>query len=508
MKCFKCGAEVRPPARFCGICGTAASDPHESTLVSGPEEGDELLTRVRMILTGEYQVERELGRGGMAVVYQATEVGLGRVVALKVLPPDLGLTGRTVERFKREARTVGELEHPNIVPVYRVGQVGGVLHIVMKYVEGRPLDSIIGAQGALPIPVVLYVLRGVVRALAYAHDRGIVHRDVKGANILVDRDGRVMVSDFGVALRASDVTLTIDGSVIGTPPFMSPEQCSGRRAGPQSDQYSLGIVAFHMLSGAVPFHAETLAGIMQHHFFTPVPDLRGVRDDVPDALLDILLRALAKDPDQRFATTRQMAAAIEAIPFSEADRQLSERTLQQLSRGETFAPITTRSLPPLPDAPTTPIQLPVRGMPWSRRRMAAVGAVAAVVILALWWSGRPWGGPVARAEPQPADSPAVPLAVPESSRPATESRRAAPAPAPAPPPGMLRLLTTPPDAEIFIDDRRAGIGSLFDHPVAAGPRRLRIQAPGYRTVDSLIVIPSGNTLSLGRIILRDRDSVP
>src|SRR6266542_5333289 len=134
----------------------------------------------------------------MGIVFRATEVGLQRQVALRVLSPDLGLTGRAVARFKREARTVAELEHPNIVPVYRVGQLGGVLHIAMKFIEGRSLDAIVEAQGPLPVPVILYVLRGTTRALAYAHDRGIVHRDVKGAKILVDRDGRVMVSDFGV----------------------------------------------------------------------------------------------------------------------------------------------------------------------------------------------------------------------------------------------------------------------------------------------------------------------
>src|SRR5256886_15054314 len=176
---------------------------------------------------------------------------------------------------------VAEIDHPNIIPVYRVGQIGGILFIVMKFVEGKSLDAILQEQGALSVPVTLHVLRAAARALAYAHACGIVHRDVKGANILIDSDGRVMVSDFGVALRSADVTLTADGTVIGTPPFMSPEQCAGRRAGPQSDQYSLGIVAFQMLAGSLPFHADTLAGVMHHHFFTPVPDLTLVRDDLP-----------------------------------------------------------------------------------------------------------------------------------------------------------------------------------------------------------------------------------
>src|SRR5438046_3558435 len=222
----------------------------------------------------------------------------------------------------------------------------------MKFIDGRSLDVIIDAQGALPVPVVLYVLRGTCRAAAYAHDCGIVHRDLKGANILVDRDGRVMVSDFGVALRSSDVTLTADGTVIGTPPFMSPVQCAGRRAGPQSDQYALGIVAFQMLTGAVPFQADTLLGIMHHHFFTPVPDVRLVRDDVPSALIDVLHVALAKEPGARYASTRDMLTAVEAIPFSEADRRESERLLRALGAASLGAKVALRPLPTPPSGPT------------------------------------------------------------------------------------------------------------------------------------------------------------
>src|SRR5438876_1219842 len=247
---------------------------------------------------------------------------------------------------------VAEIDHPNIIPVYRVGQIGGILFIVMKFVEGKSLDAILQEQGALSVPVTLHVLRAAARALAYAHACGIVHRDVKGANILIDSDGRVMVSDFGVALRSADVTLTADGTVIGTPPFMSPEQCAGRRAGPQSDQYSLGIVAFQMLAGSVPFHADTLAGVMHHHFFTPVPDLTLVRDDLPAHLLDVVRRALNKDPDRRFKATRDMLTAIEATAFSERDRQKSERTLQHLVQGRAVRKITTHALPPLADMPT------------------------------------------------------------------------------------------------------------------------------------------------------------
>src|SRR5438094_5513304 len=195
----------------------------------------------------------------------------------------------------------------------------------MKFIEGRSLDAIIEAQGALPVPVVAYVLRGTSRAAAYAHDRGIVHRDLKGANILVDRDGRVMVSDFGVALRASDVTLTADGAVIGTPGYMSPEQCAGQRATPQGDHYSLGMVAFQMLTGTLPFQADTLAGIMHHHFFTPLPDVNVARDDIPPELAQIIARLTAKKPADRYPTTRDLLTEIDSVPLDTAARREAEQ---------------------------------------------------------------------------------------------------------------------------------------------------------------------------------------
>src|SRR6266853_408288 len=438
----------------------------------------------------------------MAVVFKATEIGLRRVVALKVLPPELGLTARAAERFKREARMVAEIDHPNIIPVYRVGQIGGILFFVMKFIEGKSLDAILQEQGALSVPVTLYVLRAAARALAYAHACGIVHRDVKGANILVDSDGRVMVSDFGVALRSSDVTLTADGTVIGTPPFMSPEQCAGRRAGPQSDQYSLGIVAFQMLAGSVPFHADTLAGVMHHHFFTPVPELTLVRDDLPAQLLDVVRRALNKDPDRRFKTTREMLTAIEATAFSERERQKSERTLQHLVQGRAVRRITTRALPPLADMPTLAMAaLPAIPTRPRRRlastvRLAVLTAVALVAGGAVWLLGRPSGAP-APAVGAPVDSPSGRSASVPPPRPVI--RRA------APPTGRLRLLTTPTNAEIFIDGRRVGIGSVFDEvPISPGARHLEVRARGYETFDTTVVIEVGSTLSLKRVTLRSR----
>ncbi len=495
MNCFRCGAAIPEGARFCASCGTIAVDPHDATLLVETEHPEALFQRVRMVLAGEYDVERELARGGMGVIFKATEVGLRRAVALKVLPPELGLSVKVAERFKREARMVAELDHPNIIPVYRIGQVGGIFFIAMKFIEGRSLGLMIDTQGALPVPVALQVLRGATRALAYAHDRHIIHRDIKGGNILVDHEGRVLVSDFGVALRASDVSLTVDGAVIGTPPFMSPEQCAGRRTGPQSDQYSLGIVGFQMLSGAVPFHADTIAGVMQHHFFTPAPDVRQARDDVPAALAEVLNRTLEKDPAARFPATRDMLAALEAIPFSELDRRESEEALRQLVQGTAIAKVPARSLPPLPESPTMPLAPAVPRRP--RRLPVRVGVAASGILLLglalglMRLTARRGDAPVGPAQ-VPAPPPTVQAAKPP---PAAEPRAARPSG------GKLRVLTSPSDAEILIDGRRVGVGSAFDLPLGVGERRLEVRAAGYKSFDTTLVVTAGSTVALGRITL-------
>jgi tetratricopeptide (TPR) repeat protein len=300
---------------------TNAPDPHP------------LLALLRTELAPDYAVEREVGRGGMAVVFLANEVQLGRAVAIKVLPPEMALAPNVAERFKREARMAASLDHPNIIPVYRVGQAGGVHYMVQKFIEGRSLDAILGNQGALPISVTLHILRCVTSALAFAHGRGIIHRDIKGANILIDTDGRILVSDFGIARAVEDVALTASGAVVGTPAFMSPEQCSGQPLGPQCDQYSLGVVAFQMVTGSVPFMAPTLPAIMQHHFFTPVPDIEQMREGVPLELRELISRALAKKPEDRYASTDDMLAAVEAIAFSDSTRKRAESALRELARG-------------------------------------------------------------------------------------------------------------------------------------------------------------------------------
>jgi serine/threonine protein kinase len=322
--------------------------------------GDALLAMVKKELGHDYRIEKELGRGGMAVVYKGVETALERVVAIKVVPPESANAGQAAERFRREARLAASLDHANIIPVYRVGQAGPLHFMAMKFVEGRAVDSIIESQGALPLSVVIAILRYSAAGLAFAHERKIVHRDIKGANILVDKDGRVMVSDFGIARALEEVSLTASGMVIGTPYYMSPEQCGGQKISPQSDQYSLGIMGFQMLTGEVPFNAESMVGVIQHHYMTPVPDITLVRSDAPKELLDIIYCSLNKAPEDRFTTTREMAQALENIPQSDQDREEAEKLLKELSAGHAIPKVRTGTLPPLtltisgPSAPVVP----------------------------------------------------------------------------------------------------------------------------------------------------------
>lgn len=531
------------------------SDSGAETLRLDAEEMDLLLQVVQRELAKDYDITRELGRGGMAVVYQAVEVDLGRRVALKVLPPDMAMSRTMAERFKREARMSASLDHPNIIPIFRVGQAGSLFYIAMKLVEGRSLNEIIETQGALPMPVVIHLMRGITAALAYAHDRGIVHRDVKCANVLIDRDGRAMVSDFGIARTMEDPTMTVPGVVMGTPYFMSPEQCAARRIGPQSDQYSLGIVLFQLLTGLVPFHADTLPAIMHHHFYTPVPDVANVRSDVPPALAAVLSRALAKKPEERFATTAAMLAAVEAVPFSSEDRRQADMMLKQLVLGAPLEKVGAATLPPLPPT-ATPSGTPLIGAPVSRRRRPGFGIIAAAAAVAVAASigttmltargaalppaatvtpltaapasdagfAQPAGAatvsgsevasgsnaltPVApAAERSEPDTPPVRQAASTRSTAPARSAAAVPAPRRETPPvstatGMIRLRAYPVDAEIVVDGTTLGRGVLFDAPLSVGTHRLRVSASGYQPHDTVFTVQEGVTTQIPPVELQ------
>ncbi len=266
---------------------------------------------VRSALRGQYDIQHELGRGGMGIVLLARDERLDRLVALKVLPPQLAEHAETKERFLREARMAAQLSHPNIVPVYRADEINGFAFFAMGFVEGETLGERIRDRGALPAADVVRVLRETAWALAYAHARGIVHRDVKPDNILLERSsGRSVVTDFGIARSDFNPALTQDGYVLGTVHFMSPEQASGEPLDGRSDLYALGCIGFLALSGRLPFEGSAPQAILVAHATKEPPSLRSVAPAVPPALATVIDRCLRKRADDRFANGEELADAL------------------------------------------------------------------------------------------------------------------------------------------------------------------------------------------------------
>jgi serine/threonine-protein kinase len=286
------------------------------------------VTPVRAALSGQYEIQRELGRGGMGIVLLARDERLDRLVALKVLPPQLAEHAETKERFLREARMAAQLSHPNIVPVYRADEINGFAFFAMGFVEGETLGERIRDRGALPAADVVRVLRETAWALAYAHARGIVHRDIKPDNILLERgSGRSVVTDFGIARSDFNPALTQDGYVLGTVHFMSPEQASGESLDGRSDLYALGCIGFLALSGRLPFEGAAPQAILVAHATKEPPSLRSVAPSVPPALAAVIDQCLRKRADDRFANGEQLAdalgKALEAVESAARDECIS-----------------------------------------------------------------------------------------------------------------------------------------------------------------------------------------
>jgi eukaryotic-like serine/threonine-protein kinase len=272
---------------------------------------DALFLSFQQAVVGRYSLERELGRGGMGVVYLAREVLLDRPVAIKLLPPELAARPELRDRFMREARTAARLSHPYIVPIHAVDEIGGFVFIVMAYVDGGTLAQRIAAHGPLPAHDVTRIMREVAWALAYAHAQGVVHRDIKPANILLERGtGRAMVADFGIARLAETTGDTAAGVVLGTPEFMSPEQATAEELDGRSDLYALGIVAYLALTGTLPFTANTAQGVIAQHLTQPPPPVATIARGIPRSLAQAIDKCLQKQPSARFPNGEALADAL------------------------------------------------------------------------------------------------------------------------------------------------------------------------------------------------------
>ena len=301
-----------------------------------PDMASDFAARARA-LSPDFELQREIGRGGMGVVYLALDVKLDRPVAIKVLPEHLSGVSEVRARFLQEARTAAKLSHPNIVPIYRADELRGVVFFVMAHIDGESLAERLSRRGPLAPAVAVRLLRDVAVALDYAHSRGIVHRDVKPENILVERESeRPLVTDFGIARMTEAAPLTATGQVLGTVHYMSPEQVSGDPLDGRSDLYSLGVVGFRALAGRLPFDSETASAVLVAHVTKAPPRLAEVVPHVSRAIASVIDRCLAKEPAARYQSGAALARALEeamgtpGVELEQMPPVLSQREAQEV----------------------------------------------------------------------------------------------------------------------------------------------------------------------------------
>ncbi|MBI5959291.1 MAG: protein kinase, partial [Chloroflexi bacterium] len=343
-------------------------------------------------MLGQYQVIEQIGMGGMATVYKAYQANMDRFVAVKVLPKQLAEDPTFYGRFEQEARTIAKLENKNILPVYDYGEHAGYTYLVMRYVGEGTLQHLI-KRGPLGLDDAERYLTQIAEALHYAHEHGVIHRDVKSSNVLLGENKQCYLTDFGIAkLTAGTSQFTGTGVVVGTPAYMSPEQCSGLPADARSDIYSLGIVLYEMLTGRVPFEAETPLAVVLMHVQHPLPSPRSIVPVVPETVEQVLFKVLAKDPEQRYQTAKAFSDALhEALEVfkSQETLMLSGSAVRHAAMTEAPTQLDFRApeasmAPTTPISPTTPLSTTPRrgGFQWWWGLVAVIViALAAAAVL-------------------------------------------------------------------------------------------------------------------------------
>ncbi len=552
MQCVRCGTAIPENSKFCFSCGADQTGGGVATATTGEVRG--LQERLQSVVQDQYRVEQLLGRGGMGAVFLAHDLTLEREVAIKVLPPDVSQDPQVIRRFEQEAKTAAKLDHPNIIPIYRVESAGGLNYFVMKYIAGTSLEDVLERREVLALDYLQRVLWEAACALGHAHQRGVVHRDVKPANIMFDHDGRVMLADFGISKALQTASgFTGTGMIIGTPHYIAPEQAKGAVVDGRADQYSLAVVGYRLVTGELPFGGDSVHTILYKHIFEEPP--RATRDDVPAFLTGAIARALAKDPAQRFATMEEFATAVwPEQPVTAGATPLP----RPRSRASAAIPTAVTA------APTTPMPAP-RGRRWRAPFVAGALLVAAAGVGGYIALGRPSAPPPERASTGPrvteirVTPPALTLVVGQAealrsraldstgvevadaavswtsdnasvatvdqsggvtavgpgaalieARAGTQSDRAvvrvvapravrAPerAAPPATPPAAAGFITigADPFGTVYIDGVQIGPTPVVRHSVAPGSHAIRIERPGFRTINETVRVDAGNVIT-------------
>jgi eukaryotic-like serine/threonine-protein kinase len=493
VECFRCHTPIPGNSKFCLSCGADVSGGDGPTSTSSV---DIVRERLQRIIEGKYRLERLLGKGGMGQVFLAHDLTLEREVAIKVLPPDVAQDDQVVRRFQQEAKTAAKLDHPNIIPIYRVESEGGLNYFVMKYISGTSLEDLLDKKEPLPVPEIQRILWEAACALGHAHQRGVVHRDVKPANIMFDHDGRVMLTDFGISKALQAATgFTATGMIIGTPHYMAPEQGKGGSVDGRADQYSLGVVGYRMITAELPFGGDSVHTIIYKHIYEEPPLASTKRSGIPASLTVAISRALAKEPDQRFPTMEDFATAVwPEQPVASPAK--SRGPARPRSRATADAPTE------ITGAPTTPL-------PAARRRSRAPALIGLVVVaagvggyLALKGSREQGAG---SSEPAAVPAPRSPLPAPPidtvrapaqaSREPSRRTERAKPrqvAPV-AVAQGFLTIAADP-FGEVYIDGVDAGQTPLVEYAVKPGRHTIRIEHAGFKTITETVQVDASNTV--------------
>ena len=461
-----------------------------------------------------YEVQEMLGRGGMGAVFLARERKLDRLVAIKVLPPGFSFDDQFTRRFVREARTAAQLDHPNIVPIHSVEDEGDLLFFVMKYVVGTDLTQVIRAK-PLEIPRARKLLWEAACALGHAHQRGIVHRDVKPGNIMIDDAGRPMLTDFGISKAATAETqFTATGQMIGTPTYMSPEQAKGLAVDGRTDQYALAIVGYQMLTGRVPFDDMSVHTLIYKQIFQDPEPLKNVRPDCPDDLAEAIHRALQKEPKLRFDTMEEFATAVwPQNPVQAA----TPPPLQDISihDGDETSAFTRE----------TAILAGTARKRRARQRLLFGGGIAAAAVLGFGgWQlmssgGSPETAPTTsvaaavpdtapapdppRNEPTAPDPPAAAAAPAETepvrTRPSTPVVTPTPTPA-APTTGFLNVGARP-WGTVYINGIELRNTPVTNHELPAGRYIVEVRRVGYVTVIDTVEVTPGNPTRVNYVLI-------
>jgi len=487
-------------SRYCPSCGADSTDPGSGRVVVGSTEA--LLRQVRSHLGERYEVHDVLGRGGMGAVFRATEKKLDRQVAIKVLPPELAGGEDIVQRFQREARTAAKLDHAGIIPIYAVEDEGELQYFVMKYVRGHPLDDEID-RGPLAIERVQRIVWEAAVALGHAHQRGVVHRDIKPGNIMMEGGERVLLTDFGISKAFEGTTqFTATGQVIGTPAFMSPEQAKGTAIDGRSDQYSLALVAYQLLAGRLPFEDATVHTLLYKQIFEDPPPLAELRPDVPPFLAAAIHRALEKEPDARFASMEEFANVVRpessvsvpaAVPPPEGARP-------------------RRAVPRMLGVAAVVVVLGGIGTAaWLLRDGAGGGATAVSGAPRVASSTTPTATAASDSLAAPAgDSAAAPretITVAAPATPPANDARASRQPPPVSPPAApaVGYLTVGADpwGTVLIDGVEVRSTPLTRHALAPGRYVVEVRRAGYQTSVDTVAITASNSTILRKVLVRE-----